>query len=565
MTSAPTIDQLRKKHLLAGILTSLKIFTLRKWSELDAEPNDRRVSGTATVAVVAFILVMAAASYSIRSGWNLALGDAQAHLTIARRVTDSLAPGFPQLGTVWLPIPHLLLLPLVQSTFIWHTGWAGAILGAVALAGTSAALYRICARVGIKRAGRVTAVALLLLNSTIIYLCTTAMAEPVLMMWLVASVAGMTRWAMSSRELSAGEMMVFSGLPAAAALMSRYEGWALVIAGTAVAAVLGWRRKPSRSHALKIAGAYALWPAMAAFWWLIYNFAVYGNPLEFATGQYSASALQAALVQYGVIAYQGSLGMTVWTYFWAVMGTVGVVPILIGIIGIPALAWTRGLRNDALMIWLLAVPSAFIIVAMYAGQTAMSNTHSLPEGLWNYRYAISSLPFFAVLGAMLIQLTVRFGAVRKYVIALVSLLILLQAAWWVMDFNHSGVIAEASVSITLKEETRSIAMVQYLRDHYDGGRILMDENAGGNSLLPQIGIPLSEYFNVSTGSLFKDALKHPASHARWVEFIAPADSNRQSGSSDSVFSALANNPEFLSQYALVFNQGNYRIYRRISS
>jgi hypothetical protein len=56
----------------------------------------------------------------------LLYGDAVAHLHIARRIFDSLNPGFRQLGSVWLPLPHLLLLPFVQKMSWWQTGMAGA-------------------------------------------------------------------------------------------------------------------------------------------------------------------------------------------------------------------------------------------------------------------------------------------------------------------------------------------------------------------------------------------------------------------------------------------------------
>jgi len=257
--------------------------------------------------------------------------------------------------------------------------------------------------------------------------------------------------------------------------------------------------------------------------------------------------------------------MTLWTYAGALAETVGFAPIVIGVAGVVILVWKRGLSNDALMIWLLAVPSVFIIFAMYAGQTAMSNSHSLPEGLWNNRFALSALPFFSVLGAILVQFSNRRETLHKLAIAGVSLLICTQAAWWLVDLNHSSVIAEANISLDLKDKAGSMTVAEFLRTNYDGGKILMDENAGGNSLLPQIGIPLSNYYNVSTGSLFTEALQDPASHARWVEFSVPEKNERQLPSTDAVYQAVANNSEFLSKYALVFEQGNYRIYRRVSS
>ena len=60
-------------------------------------------------------------------GWLLYYGDAEAHLNIARRVVDSQTPGYDQLGTPWLPVPHVLMLPLVTHDALWSNGLAGAI------------------------------------------------------------------------------------------------------------------------------------------------------------------------------------------------------------------------------------------------------------------------------------------------------------------------------------------------------------------------------------------------------------------------------------------------------
>ena len=46
-------------------------------------------------------------------GWLLYYGDAEAHLNIARRIFDSQTPGYDQIGTAWLPLPHWLMLPFV--------------------------------------------------------------------------------------------------------------------------------------------------------------------------------------------------------------------------------------------------------------------------------------------------------------------------------------------------------------------------------------------------------------------------------------------------------------------
>ena len=62
-----------------------------------------------------------------RHGDLLLYGDAVAHINIARRVFDSRTPGLLQLGTVWLPLPHLLILPFIVSKQMWQSGAGGSI------------------------------------------------------------------------------------------------------------------------------------------------------------------------------------------------------------------------------------------------------------------------------------------------------------------------------------------------------------------------------------------------------------------------------------------------------
>lgn len=63
----------------------------------------------------------------------LLYGDATAHLAIARRMVDSATPGLAQWGTVWLPLPHLLMAPLVWFLPLWRNGLAGAVPSWLAL------------------------------------------------------------------------------------------------------------------------------------------------------------------------------------------------------------------------------------------------------------------------------------------------------------------------------------------------------------------------------------------------------------------------------------------------
>ena len=81
--------------------------------------------------------------YYLQKSDLLLYGDAVAHINIARRVFDSRTPGLLQLGTVWLPLPHLLMVPLLASKFLWQTGIGGAIPSMIAYVSSVAGICRV--------------------------------------------------------------------------------------------------------------------------------------------------------------------------------------------------------------------------------------------------------------------------------------------------------------------------------------------------------------------------------------------------------------------------------------
>src|SRR5438034_5315327 len=87
---------------------------------------------TALVAWIASVVSVASFFYYFHRGELLLYGDAVAHINIARRVFDSRTPGLLQLGTVWLPLPHLAMIPFLVSDRLWRTGVAGSIPSMIA-------------------------------------------------------------------------------------------------------------------------------------------------------------------------------------------------------------------------------------------------------------------------------------------------------------------------------------------------------------------------------------------------------------------------------------------------
>src|SRR5260370_28679537 len=122
---------------------------------LKSSASARRSRAAELAGVVLLLAAISAAAgwWCASRGYTLYYGDSEAHLNIARRVLDSRTPGGEQLGTVWLPLPHLLMIPLVMragaNDSMWRSGLGGVIpsAGCFILAGlflfsTAPRLYR---------------------------------------------------------------------------------------------------------------------------------------------------------------------------------------------------------------------------------------------------------------------------------------------------------------------------------------------------------------------------------------------------------------------------------------
>lgn len=546
----------------------MKLWLRRRWESLDAPVLGRRVPGTMVVTVVACIVGLAACIYTTRNGSNLWYSDAQSHLTIARRIFDSKAPGFQQLGTVWLPVPHILLIPLVVIFPLWTTGWGASILGILCLAASVAALYRIAARVGMWRMARIFVVLFFLINPSILYTYTTALTEPVLIATMLGAIAGISGWMDSDRKLSGGELAVFAGIPAGMSVLSRYEGWALVATGSIFVAWASWSRWKDIRYAIRMTLSFAVIPAISALWWIAYNFALYGNPLEFMFGEYSAATQQRNISETGLLTTKSNAGLTFWVYGWSVIEAAGIVLLIFAVLGAGVLILTRGFNLRALLIWLTATPAVFSVVSLYLGQTAINNDHSLPTTWWNNRFALSAIPLLTLLAGILIDYLRRTRPARRlpvlrYVIAGLTIgAISVQNIWWSQDLStRSAVIAEAVLSEESGANSREAG--RWMGQQYNGGYILMDETSRNNAILPMIGVPLDQYYNRATGESFAEALNSPGTHVEWI-FVNTERDVTDSGPVDMVYQAMERYPERFKNFRLVYETPTHSVYRLVT-
>ena len=517
----------------------------------------RRIPYTITVGAAATAVALIAGWVSVRGGLATAYPDAVSHASIARRLWDGQNPGFGQLGTVWLPIPHLLLLPFTLLSLIseqlWRDGIPAVLLSSLCMGFAAASIYRILVRWGVRSAWiMVVALGVYVLNPSTLYVHTTAMTEPVLMASIAMSAAGLSGFLSSQRPLTGGELAVYAGIPAAAAVGSRYDGWVFTAGAAVMLVAVAQARWGHWRYSLRIAAAFCTPPAVIAIWWIVLNATQYGDVLAFQRGPYSAAALQRQFADLGLLPTQGSLAVSLDTYSWVIWYVLGPAVIAGMVIGLVLIALRERPTSGTVLVWLLLFPLPYHVLALYSGQSVIWHPHTDPPGLFNVRYALPLvLPAALAIGYAMMIATAHARRRAAVVAALTAVVIGASYVYQVLDpATRAPVIAEAQTQIPKTQVLRDMAA--YLDENASpGDTVMVDETV--TAILGDLGWRFNRVIGQFTDS-FDEQLRQPS--ATWL--IVNRDV-----SSDRVWQALQTNPRFPSEYAVVFEQGSYVILRRV--
>ncbi len=515
------------------------------------------LSGPVGVALVAVIAGVFAAWFASHHNLMFLYADARSHLTISRRLLDGSNHGIVQLGTVWLPLQHLLLAPLTMVGSLWHTGWAAVPINIACLIVETISIYALVRTLGGSRVAAWIGVLVLVSNPSVLYLHTTALTEPLLYAALLATTATLARWAQATKAYSGGEIAVYCGLPATAAILARYDGWAFVAGATVFVFVIAWRRWHSPRYALRVARCFATFPAIAALWWMWFNWVNFGDPLEFQRGPYSAQAQQAVLARQGQLPDQHDLLRSLATFSTSILRGAGWIVVVLAILGMVVWALSNRFRGAGLLPWLLVVvPFGFYVMSLYTGQIAVRLDQSPAESMFNLRYGVEMLPGFAVFIALLFMVVagaVKSAPIRVGLVVLVVALIGAQAAAWWPDWRAVPVVAEG-----LAQRAAGIGQYEageWLHDHAQHGTILIDDSI--NPLLPVIDAGLGRVIAPFSGKPWTRALRDP-SRAEWVY----VDNENPD---DSVARAVRHDPSFHRDFVRRFHSGRAEVYQRRSA
>lgn len=469
------------------------------------------------VFALAVVLGSVAAWDYARAGLTLSHYDARAHLVVARRVVDSLTPGWRQLGAVWLPLPHVLNLIPVQWDWSYRTGFSGVAISILSCAWGLAAVSRYLMRHVGSFAVALIVPAIILLNPNVLYLQSTPMTEPILFGLSFAALLTVDTWVASGRPRDA----TIAGLVLAALVLTRYEGW--LIGGALVAVAWAARPRPRTGWL-----ALALWPAGAIAAFLALSYASSGVLLV-TSGFYTPDnpargAPLLALAQ--VLAV---------TYLHA-----GAAVMVIGVLGgIVVLVRARGSRGRSLMPLALLASAVLPLSAFHSG-------HPL-----RVRYMVALMVAAGVIGGL------AFAAIPRRFRALAAAVLLVVAVLERPPLSpDSPMLAEAQWEVPLREARRPIT--EYLRSHYDGTPIMarMTSLAHFMQETTAIGLSLRNFLHEGNGDLWADAVEAPGHYVRWI--LIP-DESRDGG----VLALRAReDPAYLKEFTRVAEGGGVALYRR---
>jgi hypothetical protein len=218
----------------------------------------------------------AAAIFYHRLGLTLSHYDARGHLVVARRIVDSITPGWQQIGAVWLPLPHLLNAIPVQIDSLYRTGASAVLMSILSFAVATAAIAWIVVSLTDSVPAALAATLVFALNANVVYLQATPMTEPLLLALTVLGVAMLLEWVTNGGgESRDGSRTV--GVVLALACLTRYEAWPVTYAALGAAAWARWRAGDSMRRAWRSVGGLAVYPTAAIVAFAVFSRVVVGR------------------------------------------------------------------------------------------------------------------------------------------------------------------------------------------------------------------------------------------------------------------------------------------------
>jgi hypothetical protein len=492
---------------------------------------DRRGAGPARLSALLIALITIAAGaiaavHYARLGLALAHHDARAHLVVARRVLDSLTPGWQQVGAVWLPLPHLLNLFPVQVDAWYRTGASAIAISVLSMGLAAWALARFVLATTGSASAAAAGAALLMCNPNILYLQSTPMTEPLLIGTCLLAVQFTGEWIAAGAPLPPRR----AGWAIVAACMTRYEAWPVCAALIAGAGAVLVRRGTPPAQAVRACLRLSAYPVAALVlfsansrwttgtWLLQSGFFVPENPALGNPGLALDQVRQIALDLSGAA--------------WMFSGVAAAVLVAAAFV-------TSARRAGALLILAMAAAAALPWYAFYEGHPV------------RVRYGVPLVAAAAAIAATGIGLLWR--PLRPVAAALV-------VSWALADSRpfdmHAPMVVESERDGSNGQGRATVTA--YLREHWDGTTVMMSMGSLAHYMhdLGALGMNVRDFLHEGNEHLWLHAATYgPRGLVRWVVIEEQAEGG------DALYHAARRDPSFLDGYERVADGGGVALYR----
>ncbi len=458
------------------------------------------------VTILAALLSIVATFYSFRHDIILAYGDSESHINIAKRVIDNLTPGLAQLGGIWLPLPHIMMIPFVKIDFLWRTGLAGSIVSGFCFILGSVYIYKLASLLTGNKSAGLLAFLVFALNPNVLYLQTTPLTEMPLISFTIVS----GYYFLNFLKYETIPSLILAALFGFCATLSRYDGWFLVIVEAALIFLKYFRYKKNWQ---KLKGLILLFSTPAFIGiisWIAWDWLILGDPFYFTNSPYSAKSQQQDWLGRGQLPAYHNLSQSFLYYITDSFLNIGFLHFFLFIIGLVVFIFYSRKSLMSLSVIILLSPLFFNIITLYLGQSIIFLPQLTPASfewnLFNARYGALMIPAAAIfigflyckinyigklliIGIVIIQ-TLSFGLKVEPVISL-----------------EDGVKGLSSAKRPDAEK--------WLVRNYDNGLVLLDDFSRATSII-RSGIPMENTIYVGNKPYWEESLKEPEKYAKWI-------------------------------------------------
>ncbi len=458
----------------------------------------------AVVIVALFLMALSIYTFIfyLKNGLGLSYNDARSHLDIGRRVVEGLKPGLAQLGSVWLPLNHILMIPLVWNDWAWHSGFAGAFWSMLSFVGTGLIIYKFLEKIGVGMVGRLFAIFIFASNLNILYLQSTAMTELLLIFTMTAGCYFLLLWLLDDKlpDLIKASFWIMLSTTV------RYDGWFLLALSTAIILFHSLKKKGYQTTE----GVIVLFLTIAAVgvvMWFFWNLIIFRDPLYFAFGPYSAHAQQEQMLEAGNLPTKKNPLLSAQIYLYAFFYNSIATTAILGLIGV-GLLWAD--RRISLPVKLACVallaPLGFNILALILGFSVLFIQGISGNTWFNVRYGVMLMPALAIFIGYLVD---RARDLRWVIIGMVFFVSFF--AWASRD---AVTIDDAMVGSSQKNVSEVSGWLN--RNAKDQRGYILISVASHDAIVFSSGLPMSRFIHEGTGLYWESATLMPDRWARWI-------------------------------------------------